>query len=175
VDSILTTVATFSEPAACVFASLFLADLVVVCIYIYRIGNVDSEEGHGVTENRPLTDSDWNSLGGTGTVGGKYWGKHRVFLSRSGYITDMSLVDGTATKKQHRIVRGIKLAAVLFWLAWVCGALCLLPLQPAVGLTFAIGITIWFLGAIRLVRKGRADALHKLAERRASRHDRHKP
>jgi hypothetical protein len=41
---LLITVASFSETAVWVFGALFVADLVLVMIYVYRIGNVDKAE-----------------------------------------------------------------------------------------------------------------------------------
>jgi hypothetical protein len=172
VDSLLVTVATFSEMAAYVFCLLFVVDLLAMGIYVSRIGKVEPEEGQVVTQNRPLTASDSIELGGSGAPGGRYRGKHKVFLSRSLFVTDLSLVDGTATKAQRRLVHGIKIAAILFWLAWVFGALTLLPSSPVLGLIFVIFITIWFLGGVRLVLKGRSDALRKLKARQESRQDR---
>jgi hypothetical protein len=175
-DSLLVTVAPYSLVAAAVFGLLFVVDLLAMVIYVARSGKIDPEEGHVVTENRPLTTSDVATLGNTGAPGGRYWGKHKVFLSRSKYITDMSLVDGTATEAQRRLVRGIKLAAILFWLAWVSGGLALLPSEPIFGTTIIIFLTGMFIQSVRMVRKGRADALRKLKERQESREARrHNP
>jgi len=168
-DSLLVTVARYSMLAAAVFALLFVVDFLAMIIYVSRSGNVDPEEGHVVTENRPLTSSDVAVLDGTGAPGGRYWGKHKVFLSRSTYISDMSLVDGTATKTQRLVVRGMKLGAILFWLAWVCAGLALLPSQPIFGTMIIIFLTGIFIQSVRMVRKGRADALRKLKERQESR------
>lgn len=52
------------------------------------------------------------------------------------------------------------------------GGLTLLPSNLVLGLTFVIFITIWFLGSVRLVLKGRSDALRKLKARQESRQDR---
>jgi hypothetical protein len=175
-DSLLVTMAPYSLVAAAVFVLLFVADLLTMIIYVSRSGKIDPEEGHVVTESRPLTTSDVAIMGGTGAPGGRYWGKHKVFLNRSTYITDMSLVDGTATKAQRRLVQGIKLAAIFFWLAWVFGGLALLPSQPVLGTTFIIVLTGMFTQSVRMVRKGRADALRKLKEKQESREARrHKP
>lgn len=171
-DSLLVTVATYSRVAAVVFGLLFVVDLLALMIYASRSGKVEPDEGHVVTENRPLAASDSLELGGSGAPGGRYWGKHEVFLSRSTFITDMSLVDGTATQAQRLLVRGMKLAGILFWLAWVCGGLALLPSQPVLGMFFVILMTYAFLVSVRSVRKGRAEALRKLQERQASRQNR---
>jgi hypothetical protein len=171
-DAMLVSVSTLSGIAAGVFGLLFVVDLIGMVIYVSRSGHVEPEEGQVVTENRSRMASDSIELGGTGALGGRYWGKHKVFFSRSAYISDLSLVDGTATKAQRRLVRAIQLAAVLFWLMFACGALTLLPSQPALALFFAIFITGWFLFGVRLVLKGRAEALRKLKERQESRQDR---
>src|SRR5271170_7780291 len=99
-DSLLVTVVPYSLVAAAVFALLFVVDLLAMVIYVSRSGKIDPEEGRVVTENRSLTSSDVATMGGTGAPGGRYWGRHKVFLSRSLFVTDMSLVDGTATKAQ---------------------------------------------------------------------------
>lgn len=174
--SLLVTVAPYSLLAAAVFALLFVVDLVAMMIHVARSGGIDPEEGHVVTENRPLTTSDMITMGDTGAPGGRYWGKHKVFLSRSTYITDMSLVDGTATKAQRRLAQGIQLGLVLFGLAFVCLAISLLPSQPVFGLLLAVGAAYWILMCIRLPMKGRVEALRKLKERRTLREARrHKP
>lgn len=171
-NSSLVTVAAVGEMAMYVFCLLFTVDLLCMAIYVLRAGNVQPEEGRVVTEKRPLTASDSLELGGRGAPGGRYWGKHKVLTSRTMFITDESLVDGTATKAQRRLVHGIQFAAILFWLAWVCGGLALLPSNPAFGVGIIILMTIWFLGGVRLVLKGRADALRKLKERQESRQGR---
>lgn len=122
-----------------------------------------------ITEDRALTANDSISMGGSGASGGRYRGKHKVFASRSMFITDMSLVDGTATKAQRLLVRAIKLGAILFWLAWVFGGLALLPSQPVFGIVAIVVLTFAFIQSVRMVRKGRAAALRKLEERQASR------
>jgi len=92
------------------------------------------------------------------------------------FITDKSLVNGTATKAQRRLVFCIKLAAIFFWLAWVCGGVSLLPSNPAAGLALITLMSIGFFLSVRSVRKGRADALRKLQERHESRQARqHRP
>jgi len=173
---LLVTVAPYSLVAAAVFALLFVVDLVAMMIHVARSGRIYPEEGHVITENRPLTNSDMITMGDTGARGGRYWGKQKVFLSRSTYITDMSLVDGTATKAQRRLAHGIQLGLVLFGLAFMCLAISLLPSQPVSGFVIAAFAAYWLFICIRLPMKGRAEALRKLKERQASREShRHKP
>jgi hypothetical protein len=174
--SLLVTLAPYSLIAAAVFALLFVVDLVAMMIHVARGGKIDPEEGRVVTENRPLTTSDMITMGDTGAPGGRYWGKHKVFLSRSTHITDMSLVDGSATKAQRRLAHGIQLGLVLFGLAFMCLAISLLPSQPVFGFALAAFAICWLFTVIRSPMKGRAEALRKLKDRRASREaHRHKP
>jgi hypothetical protein len=95
VDSPLATVVNFSETAVWVFGALFVADFGAVIIYVYRSGNVDEEEGRVVTGRIPLSGN---------IVTGASWVKKKVLASRSAYVSDMSLVDGTATKSQRLFV-----------------------------------------------------------------------
>jgi hypothetical protein len=63
--------------------------------------------------------------------------KERILLSRSEFISDKSLVDGTATKSERALVYGIKLFFFLFGLLFVFIGLSLLPSQPAGGAIFS--------------------------------------
>jgi hypothetical protein len=168
-DSLLVTVARYSLVAAAVFGALFVVDFLAMMIYVARSGKIDPEEGRVATENRPMTTSDAVTMGGTGAPGGRYWGKHKVFLSRSMFITEKSLVDGTATKAQRRLAHSIQLGLVLFGLAWLFLGISLLPSQPVFGFLAAAGATYWSFIMIRLPMKARADALRKLKERQESR------
>ena len=170
-ESLLVTVAPYSLVAAAVFALLFVADFVAIALYVARSGKIDPEEGHVVTENRALKSGDV-AMGGTSAPGGRYWGKHKVFLSRSLFITDKSLVDGTATPAQRRLVNATKLAFVLFGLAWFCGGIAMLPSNTLGGVIFVAFATYWLIWTTRIDRKGRADALRKLKEKQASRQNR---
>jgi len=161
-NSLLVTIAKFSETMLWVVGPLFLADLVALMIVVFRSGTIDQEEGSVVDEQGPLSTSDRNVLGGEVTFGGTGRTKKRVFVSRSSFISDDSLVDGTATKSQRLLVRGIKLAFLLFWLLFVFGVLSVLPLNPVAGLFVIIIMSIILFLAASLVRKGRRDALRKL-------------
>jgi hypothetical protein len=170
-ESLLVTVAPYSLVAAAVFALLFVVNFVAIALYVARSGKIDPEEGHVVTENRALKSGDV-AMGGTSAPGGRYWGKHKVFLSRSLFISDKSLVDGTATPAQRRLVNAVKLAFILFGLAWFCGGIAMLPSNTLGGVIFVAFATYWLICTIRLDRKGRADALRKLKEKQASRQNR---
>jgi hypothetical protein len=162
VNSLLVTIAKFSETMLWVVGALFVADLAALIIVAVRSGTVDQEEGCVVNEQGPLSGNDRNAIGGDVAVAGTGQTKKRVFLSRSSFISDEALVDGTATKSQRLIVHGIKLAFLLFWLLFVFGVLSVLPSNPVAGLFIIIIMSIIFFKAAAMMRKGRTDALRKL-------------
>jgi hypothetical protein len=162
-DSLLVTIAKFSETMLWVVGPLFLAVLAALIIVAVRSGTVNqNEEGRVLDEQGPLSDEDRNAMGVDVTFGGTGQTKKSVFASRSSFITDESLVDGTATKSQRLIVRGIKLAFLFLWLLIVFGILSVLPSNPVVVLFMVTIMSIMLFQAATLVRKGRADALRKL-------------
>jgi hypothetical protein len=159
VDTFLTRVANFSETAMWVVGVLFVVEFGAVFIYTYRAGTADEEERHVMTRRARLS----------GLIAGRYWSKSKVLVSRSGYISEMSLVDGTATKTERLIVHGIKVAFLLFWLAFVFGILTLLPSEPGVALAMLFIMLCIFYCTVTAIRRSRADALRKLAEKQACR------
>jgi hypothetical protein len=174
VDSLLATVVNFSETAVWVFGALFVADLGAVIIYVYRSGKVDEEEGRVVTERIPRSGNNRIGMGRGVFVTGASWAKKKVLVSRSAYVSDMSLVDGTATKSQRLFVHGIRLAWLLFCLAFVFGGLTLLRSDPAFALVSLFVMSGGLICGVTLIRKGRADALRKLKQRQASQEARQK-
>jgi hypothetical protein len=174
VSSLLGKIATFSETMLWVVGPLFVAVLTAVIIVVVRRGTVDQEEGNVVNDQGPLSTADRNAMEQDLTVPVTGQTKERVFLSRSSFISDESLVDGTATKSQRLIVRGIKLAFFLFWLLFVFGVLSVLPSNPVAVLFMVTIMSIIFYLAASLVRKGRAEALRNLKREVASRNDREK-
>jgi hypothetical protein len=171
VDALLTGVADFSGTAVWVVGSLFALEFVAIFIYVYRTGTVDKdkEEGSIVTRGTRVSGGP---LRGSPLIAGGYWSKSKMLLTRSGYISEMSLVDGTATKAERLIVDGLKLAFLLFWLAWAFGILTLLPSEPGVALTvFLIWSCLLWCG-VNMIRKSRADAQRKFVEKQAQ--DKHR-
>ncbi len=158
-DTFLTKVANFSETAMWVVGVLFVVEFVAIFIYASRSGKADAEEGHVVTR-RPRP---------SGLIAGRFWSKSKVLVCRCGYISEMSLVDGTATPTQRLIVLGIKLALLFFWLAFVFGILTLLPSEPGLALAMLFIMCCVLCSAVILMRRSRANALRKWAEKQARR------
>jgi hypothetical protein len=162
VNSLLIAIAKFGETMLWVVGPLFVLVLTAVIIGAVRRGTVDQEEGSVVNEQGPLSTANRNAMEGDVTVPVTGQAKGRVSLSRSSFISDESLVDGTATKSERLIVHGSKLAFLLFWLLVVFGMLSVLPSNP-IAVLFVIAImSIILFQAAALVRKGRRNALRKL-------------
>jgi hypothetical protein len=165
-NSLLTRVANFSETMLWVTGFLLAANLVALMIVVVRRGKVDNDEGCVLNEQGPLTGNALNEMcGGIHVVGGggRYVAKEKILVRRSGFISNESLVDGTATKSERLMVQGIRLFFVLFWLLFVFIGLSLLSSEPVVGAIFVIAPTISFAKAALMMRKGRQDALRKLS------------
>jgi len=159
VDALLTKVANFSETAVWVVGVIFVVEFVAVLVCACRAGSADEQEGHVITRRARLY----------GLIAGRYRSKSKVLVSRSRYISEMSLVDGTATKTERLIVHGIKLSFLLFWLTFVFGILTLLPSEPGVALAMLFIMLCMLYCGVTLIRKSRTDALRKLAEKHACR------
>jgi hypothetical protein len=160
VNSALVTIAKFSQTMLWVAGALFVADFAAIMISVVRSGRADKDQGCVV--NEALGSDSLDVMKSDAVVTGRYPAKKKVLLSRSLLISDKSLLDGTATKSQHLMVHGIKLAFLFFWLAWVFGALILLPSNPAPALLMLIFVSIGLFRAVALMRRGRQDALRKL-------------
>jgi hypothetical protein len=164
-NSLLIRVANFSGTMLSVTGFLLASNLVVLMIVVVRRGKVENDEGCVLKEQGPITANALNEVGsGVNVVGGggKYMAKEKILVSRSLFISDQSLVDGTAKKSERLMVQGIKLFFFLFWLLFVFIGLSLLPSEPVAGAIFVIGPTVFFARAAFMMRKGRQDALRKL-------------
>jgi len=166
----LVTIARFSEIMLWVVGFLFAADFALIVFIVARTGKVDQDEGRVLTEHGTGAGNALNPLGGAGdTPGtGKYVVKEKILLSRSEYITDESLVDGTATKTERLLVHCAQMAFFLFWLLFVFIGLTLAPSNPVQGAFFVIAPTIGFFMAGLGMYRGRTKALRKLKKRKAA-------
>ncbi len=164
----LIAVTNFSQTAVWVFGILFVVEFVALCVYVYRSGNADEQEGHVVIDDAAISGID-RVIGGDVLVGRKYRSKKKVFASRSAYVSDMALVDGSATKRQRLCVHGIQLAFLLFWLTLACGGLTLLDSDPAFALSAVFIMSCGLFYGVTAIRRGRANTLRGLERGRASR------
>ncbi|MGA7634620.1 MAG: hypothetical protein WCB11_27970 [Terriglobales bacterium] len=161
----LVTIATFSQKMLWVVGCLMIADLASIALIALRIGKADPEEGQVITQRGFGSGGALNPAGGS-VGGGTYVLKEKVLFSRSGYISDESLVDGTATKSQRRLVHCAQLLFFLFWLLFVFIGLSLLPTAPIGGAIFIILPTYGFSRAAVGMHRGRVEALRRVAMKR---------
>jgi hypothetical protein len=166
VSILLIKVANFSAIAVWVVGVLFVLEFLAVCIYVYRAGTVGDDEGSVVTEQTRGSASPFRS---GGFIAGRNWSKRKILFSRSKCVSEMSLVDGTATKAERLFVHGVKLAFLLFWLAFVFGILTILPSQPGRAVPMLLIMLYCLYCGVRLFWKERAEALRKLAQKQARR------
>ena len=164
-SSTLVTIAKFSQTMLWVVGFLIPANLAAITLIILRIGKVDPEEGHVITARGSGSGGALNPVGGS-IGGGRYVLKEKVFVSRSGYISDKSLVDGTATNSERLLVHCAQLLFFLFWLLFVFIGLSLLPTEPIGGAVLIILPSIGFSRAATGMHRGRVEALGKLKRKR---------
>lgn len=166
--SALVAIAKFSETMLWVVGAVFVADIAAMIVVVLRSGTANKEEGRVVSGRRPLFGNSLNAMGGD-FVGARYVSKEKVLVSRSLFISDESLLDGSATESQRLIVRGIRVLFVLFWLLLVFSGLSLLPEEPALAVIFVVVPSVFFSRAAAMMRRGRREALRKLDKKTATR------
>ena len=139
---------------------LFVADIVGMVIYTIRHGSDDSSD-----DSDDVAPATVAGLPGR-VLAAHYRARARVLVSKEEWISDDSLVDGTATPAQQMLVRAMKAFFLLFWLIFVCVGFILVRTDPT-GVLFLIVPSIWFFGSMRLWRKGAREARERLARKRA--------
>jgi hypothetical protein len=156
----LVAIAKFSGTMVWLVGGLMAADMIAMIVYALRFGSKHSEADDFLKQGSPFIP--YNQ--------GKYWVKQKVLGTRSLFVSDESLVDGTATKGQRLLVKGIHLFFFLFWLLSMFLALSLLSSNPVSAVAWIIIPTCGFLMAATTMRKGRQDALRKLKKKGAPTH-----
>jgi len=100
--------------------TVLVADIAAMIIYTIRHGQSGNVKDKVITEDRPLSSVSlrYPPLKG--------WSKRKMLGSKSGFITDDSLVDGTATFGELMMVLGIVTLFISFFLIWVGAGLILM-------------------------------------------------
>jgi hypothetical protein len=137
----------------------FVLDLIVMSIYTIRQGKSDDRKGTVITEKRAMGSM---SIGVTRQIGRS---KLKILGSKSGFVTDDSLVDGTATLGQRLMVLGIIGALISFIFIFVAAGLMLMKETPAALLFPAIS-GLWLYSALREMWQGHQQAKKRVAARR---------
>jgi 1,4-dihydroxy-2-naphthoate octaprenyltransferase len=143
-----------------VAVTVMLADAVAMIVYTIRHGEKDGQKGKVVTENRNLG----MSVGSPALMGRS---KRKMLGRRSQFITDESLVDGTATFGQRMMVVGIITFVFSFFLVFV-GMALILTKQTPIGLLFLTIPSLFLYNFAREAWHGHQEARKKVAARRQS-------
>jgi hypothetical protein len=122
VTSVLIAIAKFSGTMLSVVGAFFIANLAAMIIAVVRSGTQDKEEKCAASGQGPLTGDNLNGMGSDVdfVARGRYVGKQKILVSRSSYISDESLVDGTADEEPasdrswHQTLFPFLLAAIHF-------------------------------------------------------------
>jgi hypothetical protein len=119
-----------------VSGGILVSVVVAMVIYVIRNGERDEPEEGVVTVDRPMSPVFFKGIGVS-----KGTSKRKVLASKSGFISDESLVDGTATFGQRMMVLGTIVLFACFFLLFVGAGLMgmesnplaiLLPIVPGV-------------------------------------------
>jgi hypothetical protein len=156
----------FGEKFLIVDVTLFVTTGLFLVIQMIRRGKVGEDQGHVVTTNDLMGNTDPAMRGIS---------KQKVFYSRTKFVTIASLVNGTASKQDWYFVIGFNLAVMSFVCIFLGVGLTLLPdggdlgFNP-VGLFFAA----FPFATIPILIKGQykdyKDAREKLDHKRRRKH-----
>ena len=169
-QSIFETLATIGHRMIMVVGVLFVADLAAMIIYTIRKGTRSDDDDDDSSEG--MTDSDGSlTADAAGTlasdqqlVAANYKTKKKTLIQQSGFVSDDSLADGTATAAERMMVHGIQVFFVLFWLLFVSAGMIGMKSNP-LAVFLIIVPTIWFLGNVRSWRKDAASAKKRVQSR----------
>ena len=167
-QSIFETLATIGHRMIIVVGVLFVADLAAMIIYTIRKGtpNDDDDSPDGMTDSDgSLTaDAAGTLASDQQLVAANYKTKKKTLIQQSGFVSDDSLADGTATAAERMMVHGIQVFFVLFWLLFVSAGMIGMKSNP-LAVFLIIVPTIWFLGNVRSWRKDAASAKKRVQSR----------
>ena len=147
-------------PIVLVAVVALLAAIGYLVLYAIRYGEPDEEEGKTVTDHRPIMPTFVSGLRFTKSIS-----KRSVQLSRSGEITDDSLVDGTATLGQRIVVLCIITMFVCIFLLFLGLSLWALKDNPLAAI-MPIPVGAWLLNFLRVVWRDHQKAKKRVAARR---------
>jgi hypothetical protein len=166
----LVEIAKFSGIMVWLVGGLMAADMIAMIVYALRFSSKHSEADDFLKQGSPFIP--YNQAPGQGPIllARKYWVKQKVLRTRSLFVSDKSLVDGTATTGQRLLVKGIQLFFFLFWLLSIFLALSLLSSNLVSAVAWIIIPTIGFFIAATNMHKGRQNALRKLKKKGAPTH-----
>jgi len=167
---ILETISRAGSILLMVVVPLFLTTLATLVFYAIQHGKPDADQGSSADSKESITADQMGTIGPNRQIArANYRTKEKILASRSGFITDDSLADGTATPGERWMVRGIKLFFALFLLLFVSIALMTMK-SNLLAVFFIIIPGMWFLGNARSWQRGAEAAKKRVAKRAASEH-----
>jgi hypothetical protein len=119
--------------------SVMVVDLILMVIYTIRHGQSDGRSGTVETDDEPLSPPMWMK-GRIGSWHGRT--KRRIVASRSGFISNESLADGSATVGERLMVVGIITFLFCFFLVFLGMGLLMMEDNPLV-LLMSAAVGVW--------------------------------
>lgn len=124
--------------------TVLVLDLAAMITYTIRNGSKEKEANQSVgPKDSVLLDNPRRRSGTEQIVARKYRSKTKILGQASGFITDDSLIDGTATFGQRMMVRGIRLWFACLWLIMVSAGMSAVS-RNILGIWLIVGPTVWF-------------------------------
>jgi len=119
--------------------SVMVVDLTLMVIHTIRRGQSDGRNGAVETDDQPMSPPMWMK-GRVGRWHGRY--KRRILASRSGFVSNESLADGTAPPGERWMVVGIITFMSCFFLVFLGAGLLTLDDNPLV-LLMSAAVGVW--------------------------------
>jgi hypothetical protein len=167
---ILETISRTGSILLTVVGALFLTTLAALIFYTIRHGKSDADQDPSADSKESITAGQMGTIGTNRLIAkANYRTKKKILASRSGFITDDSLAEGTATPGERWMVRGIKLFITLFWLLFVSIGLMTMK-SNLLAVFFIIIPSFWFFGNVRSWQRGAEAAKKRVAKRAAAQH-----
>jgi len=122
-----------------IVVSVMVVDMALMVIYTIRHGQPDGRSGTVETDDEPISPPMWMK-GKVGRWHGRY--KRRILASRSGFVSNESLADGTATLGERLMVVGIITFLFCFFLVFLGMGLLMMEDNPLV-LVMPVAVGVW--------------------------------
>ena len=141
--------------------SVMVVDMVLMVIYTIRHGRSDGKRRTVETNDEPISPPMWMK-GRIGRWHGRY--KRRILVSRSGFISNESLADGTATFGERLMVVGIITFLFCFFLVFLGMGLLMMEDNPIV-LLIPVAVGVWVFKIFKSAYTDYREAKNRVAAR----------
>lgn len=167
-QSLLDTIAHLGGRLLVAAVTVLVFDLAAMITYTIRNGSRDEDANESAgPRNSILLDNPRKRIGTEWMVARKYRSKTKILGQASGFITDDSLIDGTATLGQRMMVHGIKLWFACMWLILVSAGMSIVS-RNILGIWLIVAPTVWFAMVVRLWHNDYQAAKKRVQKRRTS-------